>query len=126
MFRTVTVTAIILNLIAYTEARKGGGMLSALSYIISILCNLISLFGLGGFLFLCFGDCEPWQYVLMAISIIFTVSCCCCYACFKAKSEQVETGIHSLAQERQLAEQRRIVLMADLIADGKTEEALRA
>ena len=41
----------------------------------------------GGFLFICFGDCEPWQYVLMALSIVLTISCCCCYACIKASDK---------------------------------------
>lgn len=55
-------------------------------YTVKMLINLISI-AQGGFLFICFGDCEPWQYVLMALSIILTISCCCCYACVKAKWE---------------------------------------
>ena len=31
----------------------------------------------GNFLYICIGDCEPWQYLLMAASIVLFLVCCC-------------------------------------------------
>ena len=30
-----------------------------------------------GFLFICDGDCEPWQIILMVVSCVCVLGCCC-------------------------------------------------
>ena len=38
-----------------------------------------------GFLFICTGgDCEPWQYILLVLSVVLVIFFCC-YGCAKAK-----------------------------------------
>merc|ERR1712117_781315 len=64
--------------------------------ILSIMASTAEARRGGGFLFICFGDCEPWQYALMALSIVLTILCCCCYGCLKVSNKLVERRLAEL------------------------------
>ena len=38
-------------------------------------------------LYICFGDCEWWQYMIMALSIVLCLCCCACGAASRMKTE---------------------------------------
>ena len=78
--------------------------------LLSLLAPLVPLVSAGkGFLFICTGDCDWWQYLLMVVSILICI-CCLCGCCVKLcsccstkdeETEELEAPDHRMIKKKE-------------------------